>query len=73
MFGSFRSSASNRLCSEYVHVKAQNLEKILAFKTFGLFTCVYTYIYIFICASGVGRHGFALIISNHHVILAQVP
>ena len=26
-----------------------------------------------ICASGVGRHGFALIISNHHVILAQVP
>ena len=49
MFGSFRSGASNRLCSEYVHVKAQNLEKILAFKTFGLFTCVYTYIYIYMC------------------------
>jgi hypothetical protein len=43
MFGSFRSGASNRLCSEYVHVKAPNLENILAFKTFGLFTCVYIY------------------------------
>ena len=48
MFGSFRSGASNRLCSEYVHVKAPNLENILAFKTFGLFTCVYIYIYIIV-------------------------
>ena len=46
MFGSCRSGASNRLCSEYVHVKAQNLENILAFKTFGLFTCVYIYIIV---------------------------
>ena len=60
MFGSFRSGASNRLCSEYVHVKAQNLEKILAFKTFGLFTCVYTYIYIYLYVhqvlEGMGLH-----------------
>jgi hypothetical protein len=33
----------------------------------------YQYQYIYICASGFGRPGFALIISNHHVILAQVP
>ena len=28
-------------------------------------------LFIYIYASGVGRHGFPLIISNHHVILAQ--
>ena len=41
MFVSFRSGASNRLCSEYARIKAQSLEKFLAFKTFGLFTCIY--------------------------------
>ena len=31
------------------------------------------YICVYLCASGSGTLGFALIISNHHVILAQVP
>ena len=40
-----------------------------------IYLSIYLYIYVCVCAraSGFGRLGFALIMSNNNVILAQVP
>ena len=61
----FRSFTSVQMLHTHIYIY------VYIYVYVNIYICVYIYIYI--CASGFGRLGFALIIFNHHVILAQVP